>query len=197
MLTADIWSIPLSEEWALVTAGYLYYSDQVQPVTILIVAGLGVFFGDFVAFWLERRWIKTRPHSPFPVLGRSKLIQRFKTWLDRHSSRALFWTRFLPGVRLPAHIVVEAHSMPIDTYIRISPFAVTIYVPIIFVCAYSFAPEIDAAFVSVQRFANAAWIIPLVTIISVEYHSILDHTSVTCGAEPRTLVNAPRSRREV
>ena len=71
----------------------------------------------------------------------------------------------LPGVRLPAHIVVGAHGMPVDTYIRITLFAVTIYVPIIFACAYSFGPEIDAALVSVQRFGNAVWIILLVTII--------------------------------
>jgi membrane protein DedA with SNARE-associated domain len=55
--------------------------------------------------------------------------------------------------------------MPIDTYIRITLFAVTVYVPIIFVFAYSFGPEIDAALVSVQRFSNAAWIILLVTIL--------------------------------
>lgn len=55
--------------------------------------------------------------------------------------------------------------MPVDTYIRITLFAVTIYVPIIVVFAYSFGPEIDAALVSVQRFNNAAWIILLVMII--------------------------------
>ncbi len=156
LLTAGICFIPLAEKWTLVTAGYLYYSDQVQLVTILIVVGLGVFFGDFAAFGLGRRRIKTRPHSPFPLLGRSKLILRFKTWLDRHSRQALFWTRFLLRVWLPAHIVVGARSMPIETYIRITLSAVTVYVPMIFIFAYSFATEIDAALLSVQRFRNAA-----------------------------------------
>ena len=55
--------------------------------------------------------------------------------------------------------------MPVDTYIRITLLAVTVYVPIIFLFAYSFGPEIDAAPVSVQRFGNAPWIILLVTTI--------------------------------
>ena len=155
LLNARIYFIPLAEKWALVTADDLYYSDQIRLVTILIVVGLGVFFGDFAAFGLGRRWIKTRPHSPFPLLGRSKLILRCKTWLDRHSRRALFWTRFLLRVWLPAHIVVGARSMPIETYIRITLSAVTIDVPRIFISAYSFGTEIDAALVSVQRFRNA------------------------------------------
>ena len=46
--------------------------------------------------------------------------------------------------------------MPIETYIRITLSAVTVYVPMIFIFAYSFATEIDAALLSVQRFRNAA-----------------------------------------
>ena len=168
LLIAGIWFIPLAEEIALVAAGYLYYSDQVQLTTMLAILGCGVFCGDFAGFWLGRQWIGKSTRAIFPFLDHrkhSKWINRFKTWLDQHRNRALFMTRFLPGLRLPAHIIVGAHGMPTPTYIRISLVAVTVYVPVIFALAYSFGAEIDAALISIQRFGNAAWAILLIAIV--------------------------------
>ncbi len=165
LLIAGIWFIPLAEEIALVTAGYLYYSDQVQLTTMLMLLGLGVFCGDFTGFWLGRHWSGRSPRSTFPFLHRSTWIERFKTWLDQHRNRALFLTRFLPGLRLPAHIIVGAHGMPTPTYVRISLIAITVYVPVIFTLAYSFGAEIDAALASIQRLGNVAWSILLLAVI--------------------------------
>ena len=165
LLIAGIWFIPLAEEIALVAAGYLYYSDQVQLTTMLMLLGLGVFCGDFVGFWLGRRWRGSSPRAAFPFLHRSKWIERFQTWLDQHRNRALFLTRFLPGLRLPAHIIVGAHGMPTPTYVRISLIAVVVYVPVIFTLAYSFGAKIDAALVSLQRLGHVAWSLLLVAII--------------------------------
>ena len=47
LLIAGIWFIPLAEEIALVTAGYLYYSNQVQLATMLIILGGGGFLRGF------------------------------------------------------------------------------------------------------------------------------------------------------
>ena len=168
LLIAGIWFIPLAEEIALVTAGYLYYSNQVQLATMLIILGGGVFCGDFAGFWLGRRWIGRSTRSIFPFLNHNKWgkwIARFKTWLDQHRNRALFMTRFLPGLRLPAHIIVGAHGMPTPTYVRISLIAVAVYVPVIFALAYSFGAEIDAALSSIRRFGNAVWAILLIAIV--------------------------------
>ena len=73
LLIAGIWFIPLAEEIALVAAGYLYYSDQVQLTTMLMLLGLGVFCGDFVGFWVGRRWRGSSPRAAFPLLHHSKL----------------------------------------------------------------------------------------------------------------------------
>lgn len=165
LLIAGIWFIPLAEEIALVAAGYLYYSDQVQLTAILAILGLGVFCGDFAGFWLGRRWIARSPHRALPFLRHGAWIDRFKTWLDRHRNRALFLTRFLPGLRLPAHIIVGAHGMPTGTYVRISLLSVAVYVPLIFMLAYSFGAEIDAALSSIHRLGNAAWGVVAVAIV--------------------------------
>jgi len=165
LLIAGIWFIPLAEEIALVAAGYLYYSDQVQLTTMLMLLGLGVFCGDFVGFWVGRHWRGRSSRSVFPFLHRSKWVERFKTWLDQHRNRALFLTRFLPGLRLPAHIIVGAHGMPTPIYVRICLIAIAVYVPFIFTLAYSFGAEIDAALASVQRLGHVAWGVLLVAVV--------------------------------
>ncbi len=157
LLIAGIWFIPLAEEMALVAAGYLYYSDQVQLTTMLILLGLGVFCGDFVGFWVGRHWRGRSPQAALPFLHRSRWGERFQTWLDQHRNRALFLTRFLPGLRLPAHIIVGAHGMPTLVYVRICLIAIVVYVPVIFTLAYSFGAEIEAALASIQRLGHVAW----------------------------------------
>ena len=166
LLIAGVWIIPLAEEMALVAAGYLYYSDQVQLTAILIVLGVGVFFGDFAGFWLGRRWIGRRPYPAMLRFRRGAWVERFKRWLDTHRNRALFLTRFLPGLRLPAHVIVGAHGMPTATYVRISLLAILVYVPLIFTLAYSFGAEIDAALASIHRLGTAAWAVVLAAAMS-------------------------------
>lgn len=70
--------------------------------------------------------------------------------LERYGKQALFWARFLPGVRLPAHILVGLQGMPVSAYTRVSLLSVIVYVPLMFGLAYAFGEEIDAALDSLR-----------------------------------------------
>ncbi len=74
LLTAGIWLIPFAEEIALITAGYLYYSNEVPLVTILPIAGVGVFLGDFLAFWLGQHWNLVGSHRALTYLSSSQWL---------------------------------------------------------------------------------------------------------------------------
>jgi len=158
LLTGGIWLIPFSEEIALIAAGYLYYSGEVHLVTVLSVSAAGVFLGDFLAFWLGKRWGKTRFPRALAYLDAQRWLHLVSAFLDRHGLWALFWARFLPGVRLPMHILVGMHGIPVATYVRVSLLSVALYVPIIFVLAVSFGDEIDAGFLALKSLGDAAWI---------------------------------------
>ena len=132
LLTVGIWLIPFAEEIALATAGYLYYAGEVHLAMVLSITGAGVFLGDFLVFWLGRRWNSLRPHRLLACLGSCQWLGVVGVFLDRYGARALFWACFLPGVRLPAHVLVGMHGMPVLTYARISLLAVAVYVPAIF-----------------------------------------------------------------
>ncbi len=157
LLTGGIWLIPFSEEIALIAAGYLYYSGKVHLVTVLSVSAAGVFLGDFLAFWLGKRWGKTRFPRALTYLETHRWLNFISAFLDRYGFWALFWARFLPGVRLPAHILVGMHGMPVAMYIRVCLLSVALYVPIVFILAFSFGDEIDAAFLTLKSLGDAAW----------------------------------------
>ena len=165
LLIAGIWFIPFAEELALVTAGYVYYSGEAYLVPIILVAGTGVFLGDFFLFLLGRRWGSDRLLRPLAFFGSQHWLERVGRWLDRHGAWALFLTRFLPGVRLPAHVLVGAHGMFITTYFRVCLLAVAIYVPLIFTLAYSFGAEIDTALESIKRLGDRAWIVIFLALV--------------------------------
>lgn len=163
LLTLGIWVIPFAEEIALVTAGYLYYAGEVQLAAVLGVTSVGVFLGDFFAFWLGRRVGDAHRGRAVPVLNRPwfALVRAF---MERYGIWALFWSRFLPGVRLPAHILMGVHGMRPATYVRVSLLSVVVYVPLIFALAYSFGDEIEAGLAAVKHLGYLTWELLLVII---------------------------------
>jgi membrane protein DedA with SNARE-associated domain len=165
LLTGGIWLIPFSEEIALIAAGYLYYSGEVHLAAILSVSVVGVFLGDFLAFWLGKRWGRMRFPRTLAYLDTQRWLHLVSAFLDRHGLWALFWARFLPGVRLPMHILVGMHGIPVATYVRVSLLSAVLYVPIIVALAVSFGDEIDAAFLALESLGDAAWIGFFLTVL--------------------------------
>lgn len=163
LLTFGIWVIPFAEEIALVTAGYLYYAGEVQLAAVLGVTSVGVFLGDFFAFWLGRRVGDARQGRLLTVLGRPWLAVG-RTFMERYGIWALFWSRFLPGVRLPAHILVGVHGMRPTTYVRVSLLSVGVYVPLVFALAYSFGEEIEVGLAAVKQLGYLTWELLLLAI---------------------------------
>jgi len=70
---------------------------------------------------------------------------------------ALFWARFLPGVRLPAHVLMGLQGMSAVASTRVCLLSVVVYVPMIFVLACSLGDEIEAALDALQSLQDRAW----------------------------------------
>jgi membrane protein DedA with SNARE-associated domain len=159
LLLVGIWIVPFAEEIALTSAGYLYFAGEVHLVAVLGVVGIGVFLGDLVAFALGRDWggqhwrqlmIRKVHRSWFTKVG---------TFIDRYGPSALFWSRFLPGVRLPAHFLAGLSRMSVATYVYVSLLSVVVYVPVPFTLAYSFGEEIEAALPVLHRISDLTWVL--------------------------------------
>ena len=157
LLTLGIWLIPFAEEIALITAGYLYYSGQSPLALVLGLTGAGLFLGDFLAFQLGRRcrhWQGEEVRLSWDTGRWGEIITSFVT---RYGVRAVFWARFLPGVRLATHVLVGLTGMPVGPYMRVTLLAVGIYVPLMLLLATSCGAEIEAALKIVHQFGAVTW----------------------------------------
>jgi membrane protein DedA with SNARE-associated domain len=159
LLVVGIWLVPFAEEIALTSAGYLYFAGEVHPVAVLGVAGIGVFLGDCVAFALGRGWGGQRWRQLLIRKVHRSWFTKVGTFIDRCGPRALFWSRFLPGVRLPAHFLAGLSCMSVATYVYVSLLSVVVYVPVPFTLAYSFGEEIESVLPVLRRVNDVAWIL--------------------------------------
>jgi membrane protein DedA with SNARE-associated domain len=159
LLLVGIWLVPFAEEIALTSAGYLYFVGEVHLVAILGVVGIGVFLGDFVAFALGRGWGGQRWRHLLIRKAQRSWFTKVGTFIDRYGPRALFWSRFLPGVRLPVHFLAGLSRMSVATYVYVSLLSVVVYVPVPFTVAYSFGEEIERALPVLHRVNDVAWVL--------------------------------------
>ena len=159
LLVVGIWLVPFAEEIALTSAGYLYFVGEVHLAAVLSVAGIGVFLGDFVAFALGRGWGNQRWRQMLMRRAHRSWFTTVGPFLDWYGPRALFWSRFLPGVRLPAHFLAGFSRMSVSTYVYVSLLSVVVYVPVPFTLAYSVGEEIETALPVLHRIGDLAWVL--------------------------------------
>jgi membrane protein DedA with SNARE-associated domain len=158
LLILGIWVLPLAEETALAMAGYLYYSGHSPLVVVLPLTIAGVFLGDALAFWLRRRWSTAARRFVLPlVVGRRRSCATLTRLLDTYSSCVIVGARFLPGVRLPVHVLAGLSGMPVFRYLPLSFFAVGLYVPALIVLAAAYGDHLDHALSALERVSTATW----------------------------------------
>ena len=121
------------------------------------MTGAGVFLGDFLAFQLGQRCRHWQGEClPFLPSGSrwDGIIARF---VARYGVRAVFWARFLPGVRLATHVLVGLTGMPVGPYMRVTLLSVGVYVPLMLLLAALWGEEIKAALQAVHQVGHVTW----------------------------------------
>lgn len=138
--------LPLPEDVVLLASGFLVHQGITRYPTTLVVAFVGVVWGDHTLFFLGRRFGTglvaylglARPHS-------QKQIAWLKGFMDRHGHRAIFYARFLAGLR--ALVYLTAGSLEVDPlrFFLYDVAGALISVPIVVSIGYVFGDELAAA----------------------------------------------------
>ena len=102
--------MPLPEDVALLAGGYMVHRGITRYPITLAVALVGVVAGDNSLFFIGRRF-GTGIVKYFGVArpGRQLQIERIQAFMRRHGHRAIFYARFLAGLR--ALIYLSAGSL--------------------------------------------------------------------------------------
>jgi membrane protein DedA with SNARE-associated domain len=105
--------LPLPGETALIAAGGLAAGGHLALPAVILVAACAAIVGDTLGYWLGRRG--GRPFLLRPGLGaahRRDAVERADRFFARYGVAAVFFGRWLPGVRVVVALMAGATGMP-------------------------------------------------------------------------------------
>jgi membrane protein DedA with SNARE-associated domain len=138
--------LPIPEDIALLTGGFLIHRGVTQYPITLAVSFVGVVAGDNSLFFLGRRFGTgvlryfelVRPHT-------QSRIARLKGFMSRHGHMAIFYARFLAGVRALVYLTAGSVGVAPRRFFLYDALGAVISVPLVVSLGYFCGPQIDSA----------------------------------------------------
>jgi membrane protein DedA with SNARE-associated domain len=166
--------LPLPEDVALLAGGFLAHRGVTQLPMTLAVSLLGVVAGDNWLFYMGRRF-GTGLVSYFQ-LGRPSSqvqIERLKEFMRRHGNRAIFYARFLAGVRALIYLTAGSLGFSPGKFVFYDLLGAVISVPIVVSLGYLFGGQIEEVFRYLGGFEHLVWIVALGSLIVFASRSLI------------------------
>src|SRR5439155_10840512 len=100
-------------ETALIVAAVLAAQGRLSlPLVIAVAAGAAIL-GDNIGYLIGRRWLRRLIDRPGRLAARRRqLVERGDVFFARYGSAAVFFGRWLPGLRVVASWLAGAERMP-------------------------------------------------------------------------------------
>jgi membrane protein DedA with SNARE-associated domain len=128
------------------TGGFLIHRGITQYPTTLAVSFVGVIAGDNSLFFIGRRFgARILRYLAFVRPRTLPRIERLKKFMDRHGHMAIFYARFLAGVRAPVYLVAGSAGVAPRRFVVYDALGAVISVPIAVSIGYLFGDQIDSA----------------------------------------------------
>ena len=100
-------------ETALIVAAALAADGQLSLPLVIAIAAVAAIIGDNIGYQLGRRGLRRLLDRPGRWSGRrQQVIARGEAFFARHGSAAVFFGRWLPGLRVVASWLAGAEHMP-------------------------------------------------------------------------------------
>ena len=99
--------VPLPGETSLVAGGVLASKGHLSIYLVIVAAAAGAIVGDNVGYVIGRRggrWLMSRGGE-----RRQRLLARGEEFFDKHGAKAVFFGRWLPGLRITAAWLAGIH----------------------------------------------------------------------------------------
>lgn len=167
--------LPVPEDLALLTGGFLVHRGITQYPTTLAVSFVGVVAGDNSLFFIGRRFgtgaLKYLGFVRPRILPR---IERLKSFMDRHGNRAIFYARFLAGVRALIYLTAGSMGVTPQRFVVYDALGAAISVPIAVSIGYFFGDQIDSLIGYLGGFDRLVLMIAAACIVFYGLHFLLE-----------------------
>jgi membrane protein DedA with SNARE-associated domain len=117
LVMAESGGVPVPGETALIVGGVLASRGKMQIELVIAVAALAAIVGDNIGYQIGRgggRWLLARP-GPFHR-QRLTVLETGEPFFERHGPKAVFFGRFILGLRTWASWLAGANHMRWRTF---------------------------------------------------------------------------------
>jgi membrane protein DedA with SNARE-associated domain len=161
----------------------LAVSEGMLPTEIAL-AGLytGVALGDFGLYWLGR--LATRYERLRRVVNVQQRVAA-GDWLKRHTLAAVFWSRFVPGLRLPTYTAFGFLRVPFERFAPPVVAATLLWTSLLFAVALLFGQLVF------DRLGEWRWYGAIAAAIVLALMMRLGHRHMPSGASRRMHLGPP------
>jgi len=136
--------LPIPEDVALLAGGYMVHRGVTRYPITLAVAFIGVVAGDNSLFFMGRRfgtgWVR---YFGIGRPGRQVQIERIQKFMQRHGHRAIFYARFLAGLRALIYLSAGSFGVKPAIFLLYDLLGALISVPIVVTLGYIFGKQLE------------------------------------------------------
>ena len=156
--------LPIPEDVALLAGGYMVHRGVTRYPITLVVALVGVVAGDNSLFFLGRRfgtgWVR---YFGIGRPGRQVQIERIQAFMQRHGHRAIFYARFLAGLRALIYLSAGSFGVRPALFLLYDLLGAIISVPIVVTLGYLFGKQLE---IMVRYLGGFERLIVIVAVLS-------------------------------
>jgi len=158
--------LPVPEDVALLTGGFLVHRGITDYPTTLAISLVGVVMGDNSLFLIGRRF-GTGLLSYFGVerpYSRER-IEWLRGFMDRHGSKAIFYARFLAGLRALIYLSAGSLGVRPARFFFYDLLGALISVPVMVSIGYFFGPQIELGIAYIGGFERVLILIVVISLL--------------------------------
>ncbi|MEZ5963236.1 MAG: VTT domain-containing protein [Planctomycetota bacterium] len=159
--------LPLPEEIVLVSAGYACFKDFAHVGWMIAACASAILAGDALPFVLGRlfgpRLLRLRPLRL--VVNRRRLA-KLDVWFRRRGDLAVFFARFVPGLRVVAYFTAGTLRMRGLRFLVLDLAGIALVCPPLIWVGYHFGDVIDDAILRVRQVERGIlWTVVLSVVV--------------------------------
>jgi membrane protein DedA with SNARE-associated domain len=157
--------LPLPEDVALLAGGFLVHRGITHYPMTLAVSLVGVVAGDNSLFFLGRRF-GTGLVRYFGINrpGTKMQLDRIQDFMHRHGNRAVFYARFLAGLRALIYLSAGSFGVTPERFFLYDLLGALISVPIVVSIGYLFGGQLEVAIHYVGGFERLIWVVVVLSL---------------------------------
>ncbi len=165
---------PISEEFVLLTVGYLIGIGILNKFIVLPISLAGVFIGDNILFSLSKRGSRYAKWL-MKAISEERLM-KYEKFMEDHHEKAIFLLRFVIGLRFLGPMLAGIAKVRETTFRLYDTLAILIYVPLLIFIGYYFNDQLDLLTSRIATLKHSLFVSLL--IVGALVFSILVHRRV-------------------